>query len=310
MNVERPTPEAEATPDATTPAPVPAPTPPPGAPVTAYAGILDGEHLWLAVEATAGTLALRDVASGDVHGLAGDLAEDDLAHRSVRVDLTTLPGDGPATYDAVLVPTGGGSPTPVWTPPLVTDTPVTTPPTRDGRWQLDVARADDGTLQVTRRPLGPSAELLAVSVTEDGIELVLGGVPAAGELMLLARKGGVRAAYPLQAAGDRVRAVLTVAGLPEGGPRFATVAVGTPGAAVPVRRRHNGLADPNPAVVLPELFGDDPERPRLRLRYAPDGRLTVRLPDPHAGRADEGDDQADDRADDQADDQTQPGDPA
>lgn len=302
MNVESPAPEDEAT-----PAP---PTPPPGAPVVAYAGILDGEHLWLAVAAAPGTLALRDVATGDVHALVSDLPEDGLAHRSVRADLTALPGTDAATYDAVLVPTGGGSPVPVWAPPPAGDTPLTTPPTRDGRWQLDLARAADGTLQVTRRPLGPSAELLALSVAGDGLHLLLGGVPAAGELLLLTRAGEVRAAFPLQPDGDRVRAVLTVAGLPEGGPRFATVAVGTAQAPVPVRRRHNGLADPNPAVVLPELFGEDPERPRLRLRYAADGRLTVRLPDPGAGRDETGADQGEDPSDDQHDDRTESGDPA
>ena len=43
-------------------APSPPPGPPRGSPVAAYAGILDGGTLWLAVEAPPGSLALRDDA--------------------------------------------------------------------------------------------------------------------------------------------------------------------------------------------------------------------------------------------------------
>jgi hypothetical protein len=103
--------------------PPPPPTPPRGAPVAAFAGVLDGRSLWLAVDARPGSLALRETGSGDVIALSGDLPEDQPAYRSTRVDLAELPiSTDEAAYDVVVVPSGGRSPKPVWTPPLAAAT--------------------------------------------------------------------------------------------------------------------------------------------------------------------------------------------
>jgi hypothetical protein len=118
-------------------------------PASAYVGILDGETLWLAVDATPGRLALRDPA-GAVHLLTGDSPDDDPAHLSVRASLLDLPGADDVTYDVVLVPADGGAPRPVSTAPLVPGRTVV-PPARSGTWHFGLRRADDGTLQV-RRP--------------------------------------------------------------------------------------------------------------------------------------------------------------
>jgi hypothetical protein len=56
---------------------------------------------------------------------------------------------------------------------------------------------------------------------------------------------------------------------------------------VRIRRRANDLADPNHAVLLPELHAGPgpgaelgPNRPRARLRWNPDGLLALRSIDP------------------------------
>ena len=66
--------------------------------------------------------------------------------------------------------------------------------------------------------------------------------------------------------------------LPAGYFGVLRLAVGTDAAWVRVRRRGNDLADPNHAVLLPELHVDD--RPRARLRWNPDGLLALRSIDP------------------------------
>jgi hypothetical protein len=56
-------------------------------------------------------------------------------------------------------------------------------------------------------------------------------------------------------------------------------AVGTEAAWVRIRRRANDLADPNHAVLMPELYAV-PGRPRARFRWNPDGLLALRSIDP------------------------------
>ena len=131
------------------------PTPPRGAPVAAFAGVLDGRSLWLAIDARPGSLALRDAASGDVIALAGQQADDQPAYRGARLDLGELRAGTEAAYDVVVVPSSGRSPKPVWTHPL----PPTVAPVVDGaRW--DLRRGDDGTLRLVRAavPAGGRAD--------------------------------------------------------------------------------------------------------------------------------------------------------
>ena len=131
------------------PVPVAAPDSPGNRPQAAFAGVLDGRHLWLAVDATPGTLALRTTGDqGQVVPLASDLAEDDPRYRSVRSDLSTLPGPGAARYEVVITAPGGKVHR-VWTPPLARNEPVRTPAADGVQWQ--VARSADGTLELAPR---------------------------------------------------------------------------------------------------------------------------------------------------------------
>ncbi|MDQ4053531.1 MAG: hypothetical protein M3237_12640, partial [Actinomycetota bacterium] len=55
----QPAPAADVPTDQAADQPPPPPTPPRGAPVAAFAGVLDGRSLWLAVDARPGSLGLR-----------------------------------------------------------------------------------------------------------------------------------------------------------------------------------------------------------------------------------------------------------
>ncbi len=250
-------------------------TPPAGSAVAVYAGLLDGETLWLAVDAPAGVIALRDTRTGDLVELDNDLDEADPRYLAVRADLGGLGGDAPVSYAVVLVPPDGAA-RPLWVAPFP-DVPTVTPPSCDGRAQLGLGRGRDGTLEVTREPLPAAARLRSVSAVPEGIELLLDDVGAGGDLLLVADDGAVRASWPLVADGDLFRGVLTVDGLPTTGERFGKLAVGTPASSKRIRRRANGLADPHAAVVLPELVGEDPENPVARLRWSPEATLALRL---------------------------------
>lgn len=247
-------------------APPPPPAPPRGAPVSAYAGILDGETLWLAVGAAQGSLALREVGSGQVHPLTSDIAEDDPAYRSVRASLLDLPGDSEAAYDVVL-----GSKQ-VWSAPFAKG-PTRVPQSRDGRWQFALVRTEDGMLRVRRTSPAAGLDVLDLSVEEDGVRIAFAGTDAT-ELQLVEDET-VLATYPITRDGDRSVAVVTEPGLPEGtGQLGRWIAGGTP-----LRRRANDLGNANYAVLLPVLFGDDPDLGRLRLRWSPEGDLLGRVVD-------------------------------
>ncbi|MDN4171423.1 hypothetical protein QWY28_00550 [Nocardioides sp. SOB77] len=257
------------------------PTPPRGRPVAAYAAVLDGEHLWLAVEAAPGTLALRETGTGEVVPLVGD-HEDSLSHLSVRADLLVLPGTGEATYDAVLVGPGGRSPKPVWTPPLadvgpdVHDGPTLAPTSRDGSVRFALERSEDGTLRVIRTPVAePLPRLASVTSTGDAVELHVVGA-LGGELHLRAggADGEVVVTVPIVAG----RAVLHRDDVPLDRGRKLAVTAGTAAAARPVARDANDLREANPATLLPHLYLDDADRPLWRLVWTPDRTLGVRVP--------------------------------
>lgn len=276
----------------------PRPTPPHGRPTAAYAAVLDGEHLWLAVNAAPGTLALRDTGSGEVVALVGD-HEDTPTYRSVRADLLALPGTGSATYDAVLVGSGGRAPRAVWTPPLTEvgpavgpdGGPTAVPTTRDGSARFGLERAEDGTLRLHRRPVErPLPRLVSVTSTGDAVELHLGGV-AGGELHLRAggRDGDVVATVPV--LEGRARIARDDVPLDRG--RRLDITVAAAGTARPLARDVNDLRQPGPATLLPLLL-DEADRPLWRLVWFPDATLGVRV----APRDDHPDDQQDDHQDD------------
>lgn len=260
---------------------VPRPTPPRGRPVAAYAAVLDGEHLWLAVEAAPGTLALRVSGGDEVIPLVGD-HEDTPTFRSVRADLLALPGAEDATYDAVLVGPGGRSPKPVWTPPLAQvgpgEGPTLVPTSRDGSLRFGLDRADDGTLRLVRTVVAePLPRLVSVTSTPtgDAVELHVAGA-AGGELHL--RAGGPEGEVVTTVPILEGRARLHRDDVPLDRGRRLAVTAGTAAAARPVARDGNDLREANPATLLPHLYLDDADRPLWRLVWTPDRTLGVRVP--------------------------------
>lgn len=254
--------------EAPAPATPPPPRPPRGAPVCAYADLLDGRTLWLAIETRPGALALRDVTSGEVTPLVSDLVDDPTEHRSVRADLTAL--SAPA-YDVVLVPPGGGAPLPVWTAPLPTTGRLRVPQAPDGS-QRSLARTTEGTLQV-RRAEGEAGVLLrGLELADDAIVLHLDG--GDGELVLRAELDD---APVLRVPVTDGRAVLASGALPDGGDVMTRVVLEGTAGTLPVLRRANDLANPGHATLLPALVAPDDGRPLLRLRWKPSGALVARL---------------------------------
>lgn len=252
------------------------PTPPRGAPVSAYAAVLDGRHLWLAVDARPGRLALR-AADGNVLPLVDDAdhrPDDANGYLDVRADLVALlPWDEatPETaYDVVVVPERG-EPVAVWTAPLAPLDPARVPPGPDGR-QLACRRGEDGTLRIAQRAADPGVGLARIDLTDDGIVLHL--PDATGELILLA---DLDDAPVLRLPVVDGRATLGVDDLPAREEVQTRAVVGSADAWLPVRRIRNDLANPGHAALLPALADPVDGHPLVRLRWRPGGILAVRL---------------------------------
>jgi hypothetical protein len=277
----------------------PPPSPPRGRPVAAFASV-DGRTLWLAVPAGPGSLGLRD-AAGEVVTLRSAVADEQPGYLSVRADLDDLlgPGAGPgadidtgtdtgtASYDVVLVGNGGSAKV-LWSHPLPADSKVVPRVSADGTHLWDLVRLDDGSLRVLRVPQPPAVWLRSVRL--DGETATIATDPAGEtaqadpELRLVDLEGHVVLTRPMTAGDDGLlRATLSLADLPPGEELWPRVLVGD----LPVRRRDNDLTKPQQATMLPMLFGDDPETPVLRFRFAPDGMLALRIASRGAARPQE-----------------------
>jgi hypothetical protein len=260
--------------------------PPSRGPVAAYAGVLDGRHLWLAIHAMPGTLFLRDAGNGDLLALQADPTEDP-DYVSVRVDLTELvpgPGQGgSAAYDVVLKTSRLMPAKAVWAPPLPAREPMRVPPAPDGVTQFAIDRTDDGHLRVLRDPLPAAAELVSIERREQSVHLTVrppGAVEPGTHLLLLDPDDRVLDALAVTGHDGLLEALVGVDELPAGWFGVVRFAVGTPESWVRIRRRNSDLADPNHAVLLPELYDDDPDQPRARFRWSPDSLLAMRVIDP------------------------------
>ena len=214
-----------------------------------------------------------------VVSLPSDLAEDDPRFRSVRSDLSAVPGDEAARFDVVITAPGGKVHR-VWTPPLPSLLPMRVPAADGVQWQ--VARAEDGTLQLVRDAAPPAAYLVSIgSDSDDVATLRIAGAPTGAELRLVDDESGeVLLTRPLVredgvAVGDRGphRRTSRASGL------SASVHAGD----LPVRRPDNDLARPDQAVLLPQVQNDQADEDdgplfAVVFRWLPDGVLRVRRP--------------------------------
>jgi hypothetical protein len=240
-------------------------------PVAAYAAVLDGRHLWLALPGEhSGTLALRP-DGGDLLDLGAVRTERWL---EARADLETLLPAEDATYDVVLKGSRLKPAKPVHAEPFTTDVGKV-PVTSDRTAVLDLERTEDGRLRLRRRGVAPTAVLDAVELRGERVHLTLGGVATAGcHLLFLDQDDAVLGQLPVTAHDGVVEALVGLDDLPAGHFGMLRLAVGTPDRPVRVRRREDDLLDANRAVLLPELLEDD--EVRARLRWNPDGLLAVR----------------------------------
>jgi hypothetical protein len=254
--------------------------PPPDAqgsrPRAAFAGVLDGRHLWLAVEATPGTLSLRELEDGQpgqVIALASDLVEDDPHFRSVRADLADLPEATESRYEVVMA-SPSGKVERVWTPALPPPEPLTTPPADGVQWQ--VGRSPDGTLELARKPAEPGAVVVGIEADlDDVVTLHIAGAGPDAELRLVDdQDGAVLLTRPLTYADGVATATLKPDDVPDRVGLSASVHAGD----LPVRRRANELTRPDTAVLLPQHQSDDGQSVALVYRWLPDGVLRVRRP--------------------------------
>jgi hypothetical protein len=238
--------------------------------------VLDGAHLWLDVD---GPVSVRDADGSAVTEL------DEHPY-----DLTGLTG---TSYDVL----AGTAPVRLAEPPH--RDLARTPLAPDGVSRWEVERLDDGRLRLTRREVDATAVLEAVGVRGDRMHLrirLADRVEPGSHVLLLDTDDQVLATVPATAQEGVLETLLGVDDLPAGYFGVLRLGVGTEASWVRVRRRDNDLADPNHAVLLPELFADasseeelGSDRPRARLRWNPDGLLALRSIDPdEAGQRDGG----------------------
>lgn len=239
-------------------------------PVAAYAGILDGRHLWLTLE------------SGEAPALHG--AGQVIPLDEVTDLLAVLPGGASDPSDFDVLADGK----PVWARPFADD-PTRVPVSPDGVTQLTLDRDETGCLHVNRRPVAPTALVDAIELRDRDAHLTL--LPPADlepgtHLVLLDADDEVLDQLPVTAHDGRVEALLGVSDLPAGHFGVVRLALGTEDSWVRIRRRRSDLSDPHRAVLLPELHdpASDPEAeedaPRARFRWNPDSHLVLRVLDP------------------------------
>ncbi len=252
-------------------------------PRAVFAGVLDGRHLWLAVDATPGTLALRPSGTEKLIPLVSDLAEDDPRFRSVRSDLSALPGAVDARFEVVIT-APGGKVLEVWTPPLPRNDLVRVPAGDALQWRT--TRSEDGTLELVREPAPAGALLADIDIdADDVVTLRLTGAPDGSDLRLVDDESGeVLTTLPLTHRRGVATASVTPDDIPAGDGLSASVYAGD----LPVRRRANEMARPAGAVLLPQIQnreGDDEAQPwSVVWRWLADGVLRVRRPQPEATR--------------------------
>lgn len=270
----------------------------PAGPVAVYARVLDGDTLWLAVTGTEGKLALRHLETGRVTPMGSDLP-DDPGVRSIRTNLTAglPPSTTPVVFEVVALEARGTRPVRIDRLPQLH--PIRTPPSRDGRWQFDVRRADDGVLRIRRDPAGVAAYVIGAEPIDDDLLLTLTdpGAPPDAALLFVADPGGPLAATPLVRSGGSLQARITPEHPPTRVGLTTMLYVGTTSepTLIPVVRSHNDLVAPGTSVLLPTLIDSSGAAgPLIRFHYQGQGRIIVRRPAESAEYAGGADDEGGD----------------
>lgn len=176
------------------------------APTCAYAGVLDGRHLWCAVEigdqSRAEGLELVSRATGERHPIHSETSEGRLES---CVDLAELPvGPEGDVFDVALRRSRRG---PRWVrtdPSALAPRDTTVPPSPDHLWRRAAYRTRGGRLAVSVKPLEACAEVVHVGVYPGLLRVecrfvgVTGSVVGDGPVdVLLRRRGGAESrTYP------------------------------------------------------------------------------------------------------------------
>lgn len=264
--VEAPAPDETAEP--------PRPTAPPGRPEVRFLGVLDGRHLWVAVDAVPGRLALRAAGGGNVVELEAAPESEQPGWLSARLDLTPLAVG--SEHELVLVRPGQRETVLLWALPLpeVAGAGARRVPVDDVRGvRHGLRRRGDGAVVISTAAVEPAA-LLESAVAERG-RATLRLTPPPGD-------AGATPALRMLTTGDEptelgrwtteTDAGVLVVEIPldtlDGvEPQKVRFVLGDD--AVPVRRARNDLAD-GLGAPLPPVFDLD-DQVRIRLRWSPDG---------------------------------------
>ncbi|WP_323793696.1 hypothetical protein [Nocardioides sp.] len=246
----------------------------PSGPPAAFATLIEGRWLWVAVDAQPGRLALARVDADSqveqVVDVPTEAITDQPDHLGARLDLAALDGHE-QRYDVVVVPPDGGTPLSLTTEPLPSALGHTS---IDGRTQHLLVRAPDGRLRVRTTLLPEAAGLLGVRKLPDALEVTLLDAGAGADLAILDDEGAVLASWPIDERGTATITPRTVTHLE---PTTRPAVTGHAGAWKPVRRRANDLLDPRSAAPLPQLDQPHADRPLLRLPWSREAALLVRI---------------------------------
>jgi hypothetical protein len=254
-------------------------TPPNAGPAAAYARILDGEHLWLAVPAGLGEPALWDEQADGLVPVVDDLPPDepdtDRPLASVRWLLTEALAERDRAELLVVVRTDSGDPVPLRPPPAPSRTGLRTPPTPDGRWRFVLSVGEDGFLRVRRRRLRDVAWLSKIGLSGRSVQLTCRmEQEGAVRLLFLGRDGRLGGEIPMERRGDDLHATIRADDLP---PQAGTyrAAVGTPERHAPITRSRNGLTLVEPRTVLMPLVLDTDDQVVGRFQLSGRGVLLL-----------------------------------
>lgn len=187
-----------------------------------YAGVLDGEHLWCAVDVTrvdnASDLALRDPAGRVSTVGATRVNEGGQERLEALVDLTAMGTESEVVFDLLVILRDGRARSVATGPStILRDEPL---PSADHHWRRRVYRRRKGTLAVEVRPLEVCAAVrelaLAPGLVRIGASVVpRGTLDDTARLLLRQRKGTASVVAPIGVDGDDFEVDVPIAGLGE-----------------------------------------------------------------------------------------------